>query len=927
MKYLQTSFRFCIFLAFFSIASLPARAQPANDYFNTGTNGTGGILPAGSADQNWQISTTLLSGYTPATVMIPVAGAYYASPWPDAQWISGNINGSHTGNVIFYYKITFSLPLLDPCGNSYSLPNSFCLNLDFFADNSVNEIYINGVPQSAGIPGIPDPDPYFSVHFNAAGGYSLSLCNGWLAGTTNELIVAVASGGPFQGFLSQSSINPPPPSTTTYNDTICAGQSYAFGDSTFTTAGSHTANLGTIAGCDSFVTLNLAVNPTYNSDFYDTICQGTPYFFGGSSYTSTGDFPSTFATMAGCDSTVTLHLFVNPTPSINLPVTICQGQSYVFANIPYSSAGSYTSTFITAAGCDSIVTLQLTVSPTYTGLQNAIVCPGASFTFAGTPYTAGTYQVALTTTSGCDSTITLTVSEYPPAIGTLDTSVCQGNNFVFNGQTFNAPGTYPLPFTSASGCDSTLNLILSFNPPPITNVKDTICQGEFYAFGTTQLGNTGTYINNIPTLQACDSIVNLDLYVYHMVPGANFTIRKGCQGDTVDFSGTTALDPAQTFYWNFGDGSPIDTGLAVQHIYAVQGTYQVTAYAVFNSCSEPAVLFVNTAHPLTASFLTSADSACVNAPVTFTGTALGIPPISYLWFFGDGNTAANNIPANTYTSAGQYTATQIAFDGLGCTDTARRLITIVPLPSPTLTFSDTAACTGAPLTLALSYNGSYETLLYSFGDGSFVENTDQLTHAWDTSGQFIITLDANHRFCPDTRISQIVTILPLPGVNIGPDTSLCPGGEPLALSNSLFNITATYVWSTGDSNVNSILARSPGIYWLQASNAGGCSTTDSLEVFKDCYLDVPNAFSPDGDGVNDYFFPRQLLGASLSRFRMQIFNRWGAKVFETTSLDGRGWDGRYGSKEQNTGVYIYLIEAAFTNGTLENYQGNVTLLR
>ena len=60
---------------------------------------------------------------------------------------------------------------------------------------------------------------------------------------------------------------------------------------------------------------------------------------------------------------------------------------------------------------------------------------------------------------------------------------------------------------------------------------------------------------------------------------------------------------------------------------------------------------------------------------------------------------------------------------------------------------------------------------------------------------------------------------------------------------------------------------------------------------------------------------------------MVIYNRWGEMIFETNSLNGRGWDGKVNDKEQPNGVYVYMIKVSFANGTNENYQGNVTLLR
>jgi gliding motility-associated-like protein len=136
-----------------------------------------------------------------------------------------------------------------------------------------------------------------------------------------------------------------------------------------------------------------------------------------------------------------------------------------------------------------------------------------------------------------------------------------------------------------------------------------------------------------------------------------------------------------------------------------------------------------------------------------------------------------------------------------------------------------------------------------------------------------------------------------------------------------------YLWNTGDTTpILSVTA--PGEYSLRVS-AGPlpCSNTESITVAKDCYVDIPNAFTPNGDGENDYFLPRQLLSRGLQQFSMQIINRWGQVLFQTRRTDGRGWDGRFNGQDQPQGVYVYLIRATLANGFEETYTGNVTLLR
>ncbi len=183
---------------------------PTGTLFNTATNGVGGVLPGGSNDANWQIATGSIAGpYFPAIVMSSVPGSYYTSPWPDCDWISHSATGTHSVNTDYYYKIEFYLPCVNACGTPYSDSATFCLNMDFFTDNSVDEVYINGVPQTGMLAGVPAASPYFNVGFSAAGGLSFSLCGGWQPGL-NILILKVSSGPGFAGFLAQNSTTAPP---------------------------------------------------------------------------------------------------------------------------------------------------------------------------------------------------------------------------------------------------------------------------------------------------------------------------------------------------------------------------------------------------------------------------------------------------------------------------------------------------------------------------------------------------------------------------------------------------------------------------------------------------------------------------------------------------------------------------------------------
>lgn len=297
---------------------------------------------------------------------------------------------------------------------------------------------------------------------------------------------------------------------------------------------------------------------------------------------------------------------------------------------------------------------------------------------------------------------------------------------------------------------------------------------------------------------------------------------------------------------------------------------------------------------------------------------------SYTWTFGDGGSSVAPNPAHLYSRPGAYT---IILTGMPCADTAIRTVTVDTMSYVRFTSDKGSFCEGTSILFYPESPGSPDSLRWLFAGSTFTGMSNIVPYAFDTSGTLQVTLTAFFRACPDTSFTDSVVVHPFPVVNLGTDTAMCPGGQPLRLHNlAPDNTNDIYTWNTGIQDP-SILARHPGIYALTVSNEWGCSTADSIEIFKNCYIDIPNAFSPNGDGINDNFIPRQYLSNGLKTFKMQIFNRWGQIIFETDRIDGRGWDGLYNGLAQPSGVYVYLIEASFINGSEERYQGNVTLIR
>lgn len=318
---------------------------------------------------------------------------------------------------------------------------------------------------------------------------------------------------------------------------------------------------------------------------------------------------------------------------------------------------------------------------------------------------------------------------------------------------------------------------------------------------------------------------------------------------------------------------------------------------------------------------------CLGTVLQFTNTSDN-HFTNYRWFFGDGDSAAVVSPAHLYTLPGAFTATLVG-KGIVCSDTAQQII-IVDAPVDNLSFltDKDSICTGQTIFFYPQTDSTTTKLYWLLGDdNSLVTRYETIQHAYDRAGVMPIALHASFRVCPDLDFRDTVYVYPLPLVNLGPDSVLCLGGKPITLTNQQPHQPGhQYLWSNG-ATAESITVKHDGIYSLAVKSEHGCIAAESVTVNKDCFIDVPNAFTPNGDGTNDYFFPRQFLSGKLTRFKMQILNRWGQILFETTSVNGRGWDGKFNGKDQPGGVYIYLIEATLDNANIEKYNGNVTLMR
>ncbi len=589
------------------------------------------------------------------------------------------------------------------------------------------------------------------------------------------------------------------------------------------------------------------------------------------------DTSSTNATCSACDGTITLYgLTPNQTIVVN----------YIYNGVPHAPV-------TLTSSATGQVTLTNLCPGTYTNITASLnTCISAAWgpiIISAPPLIpiAVTAVVQPTECGMCNGRIT--IKGVPP--GPIDT--------IF----YNLNGVPQTPLLYSASSDSVITI---YN----------LCEGTYSNF----------YIKcgPCPTTTITTPVV---LTAGALVPGFTYTTIMGCSFDIFNFFNTSTSPTGNLwFVWDFGDGTS-DTSRNPSHSYG-PGTYHVVLTITNHYCTQTFSADITVNHSINSIF-TSDTLACQKNPVAFTNSSTGTPtPLTYLWSFGDGTTTTQQNPTHTYNNVGTYTVMLISANNIPCYDTSYTHIFVDSLSPLSMTLTDTVFCRATYVTMeALHSDVGYTGITWDFGNGDSIKDVNPVIYAYNNTGTFNVTTTVNFRICPDLSVSRAVTVLPQPSIALGPDTSICQGSESIELADMLNggNASATWMWNTGETTYN-MLVTGPGDYYTTVT-IGNCHASDTVHITEDCYLSAPNIFTPNGDGVNDYFNPRSMLSSGLTAFKMDIYNRWGQLIFSTSSLDGRGWDGKFNGETQPEEVYVYIIDATFRDGKKEHHQGNVTLLR
>ncbi len=342
----------------------------------------------------------------------------------------------------------------------------------------------------------------------------------------------------------------------TITSAICESGSYSFNGQTLTQSGIYTANLNSINGCDSIVTLNLTVGTEYRDTITAHLCAGESYNLNGfhiNQPTETQYYQHDTVAQNGCDSSIVLHLFVHELKTLDIYATTCLDEPYIqngFNITPERTGDTIcTNVLSTTYGCDSTVILHLTVNPVHETTLYDEVCAGSRYSANSfdTLFTqAGDYTLinAIPNAYGCDSVITLFLTVHPVPTTEISAAICFDDSYDFNGRTLNETGTYIDSLSTEYGCDSLVILYLTVYPEKRDTIVAHICAGtsyQDYGFNIETPSESDFYTQTYPDINNCDSTIVLHLFVED--PTETHIQASLCLGESYSDNGFNIPNP------------------------------------------------------------------------------------------------------------------------------------------------------------------------------------------------------------------------------------------------------------------------------------------------------------------------------------------------------------------------------------------------
>lgn len=671
------------------------------------------------------------------------------------------------------------------------------------------------------------------------------------------------------------------PALTVAPAAICAGQQTA----TLTVAGnpatySWTPNTGLSATTGSVVIANPAATTHYTIQATD----------------ANGCYNST-------STTVTVH----PIPVISVNSSgICAGQQ--------------------------TGTLTATGSSTYSWTPAAGLSATTGSVVLANPNASTNYSVQGADLHGCVSFTTTNVTVWGlPLIAANSGTICAGQQTL----TVNASGATSYTWLPVSGLSSATGASVQASP-----------------------GATTTYTVSGTDSHGCTNDTTTTIEVKPL-PQAAFSHTNACINALpvlFDATGSSIAVGTNTLYsWSYGDGST-GSGLSSSHVYSTVGIY-TASLSVTSDFGCTSVLSRQTEvyqKPLVS--ISAGSGVCFGTASSFTGNSLAGSGmvLSWLWDVNNSLSSTELTGQNgsyTFPAAGSQTLSLITITNHNCRDTLRRTVYVNHVPVPDFTVDKPSGCplphcvNFTDLTAAIPLPAKLVQWHWNFGNGQNVTsasgNSQGNCYSNTSTNQlalYTVTLTlSTDSGCVASEIRPgMITVYPKPVASYTTHANL---GNVLVPQVQFINQSrdySTWTWSFGDGPQLDSVNRNPEHYYTSAdaakyhsvllvANSYGCTDTAYVlvEIAPEFSFYIPNAFTPNGDGINDVFTG---MGMGIVEYEMWIFDRWGAMIYHTNDIS-QGWDGGLKDTGVKQEVYVWKVFLRDVSGVSREYAGHVTLLK
>ncbi len=632
------------------------------------------------------------------------------------------------------------------------------------------------------------------------------------------------------------------------NADVCDGQPFVYHDLNTDVPGEYEVELQSLGGCDSLVTVILTEG-TPTDKFVDaTICPGETYEDYGISTDTPGMYEAIVDNPLGCDTLVTINLTLIDPPTISVVDEFCPGDTYNDHGVITDVPGIYESILENTNGCDTILTLELFQTTPPNKSINASICDGEIYEEYGLQETTtGSYESIIPASQGCDTLLTIELTVETEPIGFITEYICLGDTYIFQDIEETESGTYSTTYNYGGVCDSTVNVELIVTETIELDLVRTLCDGEVFDQFGIFADTEGEYNNTITSPTGCDSIITLSLS--YAGPTESFITEAICPGTSFEL-------------YDINENTPGDYSTIIQNIHGCDSTINV-ALSILPEATEELFFTI-----------------CKGDEFEYEGTSYTDEDIYY----------------NNYISEN------------GCDSTLAINLTVIEQPTA---FREVFICEGE---------------IFEYGPMS--EDREGLY-------EFIIE---NPGECDSIITVQLFVVEPGEGVELAYYHTV-NYGNPIDISPEFMGEGVTdIIWmneegieiGTGPVLEDFMTLNDTSIF-LNGTDANGCPVEARaiIDVTLEIDIFIPNIFTPDGDGDNDTF--QVYGGPTVSQLKeIYIYDKWGELMHSAKDVPATdeyiGWDGMFQGRRATQGAYAYIAIFDIVTGAEKTVTGMVTLV-